>query len=164
MSRLRERYADDTARMKNTLDQYRHTLAEQQNENVLLKEILASRGIDLQAEFESRKTAMMMAQPYSSSFAQSATGSNPSSYGQISPTVVSSSGRSPQSGKTHKYSNGALPYTPAMSTGGPSFHGHSPAEPGISERFIKDEPVTAVANMPGIFERDQQLGIDFILA
>ncbi len=162
MSRLRERYASDTVMMKNTLDQHRNALAEQNTEIVILKEILASRSIAFQAEFENRKAAMMM-QPRNGSFAQSNTGSRSGSYGQISPKVMSASGRSPHSAAGHKHSNGGVPATSAMSTSGGAFHGHSPAEPGISERSIKQEPA-GISDMPGIFERDQQLGIDFILA
>ncbi len=60
MSRLRERYGADTIMMKNTLDQHRSALAEQQTENIVLRDILASRGIDFQVEFQNRKAAMMM--------------------------------------------------------------------------------------------------------
>lgn len=162
MSRLRERYGADTIMMKNTLDQHRSALAEQQTDNVILKDILASRGIDFQAEFQTRKAAMMM-HPRNGSFAQSTNGSRSDSYGQISPTAVPASGRSPHSATGQKYSNGRLPSTSEHSTIGGAFHGHSPAEPGVSERGVKQEP-TGISDMPGIFERNQQLGIDFILA
>jgi hypothetical protein len=162
MSRLRERYANETVMMKNTLDQHRNALAEQQTENAILKDILASRGIAFQAEFETRKAAMMIS-PRNGSFAQSTGGSRSTSYGQISPPVMSASRRSPHSGTGQKYSNGGLPSTAGVSNTGGSFHGHSPAEPGIAEQAIKQEP-TAISDSPGIFERDQQLGIDFILA
>jgi hypothetical protein len=162
MSRLRERYANDTVVMRNTLDQHRNALAEQQTENIILKDILSFRGIAFQTEFENRKAAMMM-QPRNGSFAQSNADSRSGSYGQISPPVVSASGRSPLSAAGPKYSNGGLPTTSAMPRGGTSFHSRSAAEPGISERSVKHEP-TAISDMPGIFEREQQLGIDFILA
>ena len=162
MSRLRERYASDTIAMKSTLDQHRNALAEQQTENIILRDILASRGILFQAEFENRKAAMMMQQPRNGSFAPSSTDSRSGSYGQLSPTVLSSSSRSPPSATRQKYSNVGLSGNTGVSNSG-SFHGHSPAEPGISERVIKAEQ-TAVSDMPGIFERNQQLGIDFILA
>ena len=162
MSRLRERYGADTIMMKNTLDQHRSALAEQQTENIILRDILASRGIDFQAEFQNRKTAMMM-QPRNGAFAQSNTGSGSGSYGQISPTSATVSGRSPRSATGQKYSNGRLASATEVPMSGGAFHGHSQAEPGISERAIKQEP-TGISDMPGIFERNQQLGIDFILA
>jgi hypothetical protein len=162
MSRLRERYASETVVMKNTLDQHRNALAEQQTENIILKDILASRGIPFQAELEMRKAAMMM-QHRNGSFGQSNGGSMTGSYGQISPSVVSPSSRSPLSASDQKYSNGGLPSHSGQSVMGGAFHGHSQAEPGISERGVKQEPA-GISDMPGIFERDQQLGIDFILA
>lgn len=162
MSRLRERYAGDTVMMKNTLEQHRNALADQQTENMILKDILASRGIGFQTELESRKAVMMM-QPRSGSFGQSNSGSRSGSYGQISPTVLPASGRSPHSASGPKYSNGRLPSTSETSTMGGGFRGHSSAEPGISEQAIKREP-RGISDMPGIFERNQQLGIDFILA
>jgi hypothetical protein len=147
--------------MRSTLDQHRNALAEQQTENIIMRDILASRGIAFQAEFENRKAAMMM-QPRNGSFAPSITGSRSGSHGQISPTALSSSGRSPPSATHQKYSNGGLSGNSGLSLGSGSYHGHSAAEPGISERVIKAEQ-TAVSDMPGIFERNQQLGIDFIL-
>jgi hypothetical protein len=162
MSRLRERYGADTIMMKNTLDQHRIALAEQQTDNMILKEILSSRGIDFQAEFQSRKAAIMM-QPRNGSFAQSANGSRSDSYGQISPTMLPDSGRSTHSATGPKYGNGRMPSTSDHIPSGGAFHGHSPSEPGILERGVKQEHA-GISDMPGIFERNQQLGIDFILA
>lgn len=162
MSRLRERYASDTVVMRSTLDQHRNALAEQQTENMILKDILTSHGIAFQGEFENRKAAMMM-QPRNGSFAASSTGSRSGSYGQNSAANFSSSARSPPSATRQKFSNGGLSGSSGLSPTSGSYHGHSPAEPGISERAIKAEQ-TAVSDMPGIFEQNQQLGIDFILA
>jgi hypothetical protein len=162
MSRLRERYGADTIMMKNTLDQHRNALAEQQTDNMILKEILSSRGIDFQAEFQSRKAAVMM-HSRNGSFAQSANGSRADSYGQISPSILPDSGRSPHSATGQKYSNGRMASTSEHSPSGGAFHGYSPAEPGVSEQGVKQEQM-GVSDMPGIFERNQQLGIDFILA
>lgn len=162
MSRLRELYASDTVAMRNTLEQYRNVLAERQTENIILSDILTSRGIPFQAEFENRKAAMMT-QPRNGSFAPSGTDSRLRSYGQLSPTVLSPSGRSAPSATPQTYGNGGLAETRDVPSNNGSFHGHSPAEPGISERVIKAEQ-TAVSDMPGIFERNQQIGIEFILA
>lgn len=148
--------------MKNTLDQHRNALAEQQMENLLLRDILAAHGISFQAELENRKAAMM-AQHQNGSFAPSTGGSRSGSYGQASRTGMSSSSRSPPSAIGQKFNNNVRPSISGMSTGSTSFHGHSSAEPGISERAVKQEQV-GVPDMPGVFERDQQLGIDFILA
>lgn len=161
MSRLREQYASDIVAMKNTLDQHRVALFEQQTENTILKDLLASRGVAFQAELEARKAVMM--QSRNGSFAQSSTGSRSGSYGQISSTAVSSSGRSPLSPIGQKSSNGRLPTTSDVSAIGGGFRGHSAAEAGISEQSLKPESTT-ISDMPGIFEREQQLGIDFILA
>jgi hypothetical protein len=163
MSRLREQYTDDTMKMKGALDHCRQSLAEQQAETILLKDILRSRGIAFQTELESRKAIMAM-QPRSGSITQSNNGSKSGSYSQPSPTIMSSSGRSPQSTKSQKYSNGTLSFASTLPVGGQSFHGHSPAEPGISERSVKNEFPPAFPKTSGVFERDQQLGIDFILA
>lgn len=162
MSRLRERYANDTVAMKNTLDQHRNALDEQQTENIILKDILNSRGINFQSEFDARRSAMTM-QSRNGSFAQPDPVSRSTSYGQISPMGLSASGRSPHSATGQKYSKGRLPNNSGSSTVGGGFHGHSPAEPGIPEQAIKREPM-GISDMPGIFERNQQLGIDFILS
>lgn len=148
--------------MKDTLDQYRVALGEQQTENTILKDILSSRGVAFQTELETQKAAMMT-QPRSESFVQSSTESRSGSYGQISPVRLTSSGHSPHSATGQSYSNGRLPGALEASTIGGGFHGHSAAEAGIFEQSIKQEP-SAVPDMPGIFEREQQLGIDFILA
>ena len=132
--------------MKNTLDQHRVALFEQQMENTILKDLLASRGVAFQAELETRKAVMM--QSRNGSFAQPSTGSRSGSYGQISSSALSSSGRSALS------AIGRLPTTPDVSAIGGGFRGHSAAEAGISEQSIKQEP-TAIPDMPGIFERDQ---------
>jgi hypothetical protein len=162
ISGLRERYVNDTIRMNNTLEQHRDALVEQQTENAILKEILSSRGIAFQSEFESRKAAMMM-QHRNGTFPPTSASARSGTYGQISPTTGSTSGRSTISPPGQKYSNGKLPSISGASAVSGSFHGHSPAEPGISERAVKQEPI-GIADMPGVFELDRQLGIDFILA
>ena len=148
--------------MKSTLDQQQSALAEKQTENIILKDILTSRGINFQAELQTRKAAMMT-QPRRGSSVQASTDSRSGSYGQISPTVMSTYSRSPHLAASQKYSNGQLPDNSEVSAVGGVFHGHSPAEPGMSERAVRHE-ATPISDMPGIFERDQQLGIDFILA
>lgn len=61
------------------------------------------------------------------------------------------------------YGNGRAGSVSGTSQGAATHHSHSPAGPDIMEQSIKQEPGIVMA-MPGIFEKEPQLGIDFILA
>lgn len=162
LGKLTQKYLDDTTG-RDDIIHYKNSLAEQQAEIILLKDMLKDHGIAFQSELESRKATMVM-QPRSGSTPQSNISSRSASYGQLSPNMMPSSGRSPQSSKSQKYSNGSLSFTSPMPTGGQSFHSHSPAEPGVLERSVKEESPSISTKLPGVFGRDLQLGIDFILA
>lgn len=157
---MRESYAQDSIIKKNTLDQHLMALGEAQTENELLKEILISHGIDYHNELNHRRNSMA-AQSQPGSLGQSA-GSRSGSYGQLSPPLVSQSGASPPTMPGRQYSNGNQISLPQQSPGIGTFQGHATVDPGVSETAIKRE--AEVPDMPGIFERDHQVGIDFILA
>ena len=161
MSRLRESYGNDTVTMRNTLDQHRSALAEMQVENEILKDILVSQGINFQAELDHRRASMAM-QAQSDSLIQGTAGSRAGSYGQLSPTTLSGPSQTPPI-LNRQYSNGTHSTISRPSPGLGTFHGNTMAEPAISETVVKQDPAE-ISDMPGIFERDQQLGVDFILS
>ena len=149
--------------MRSKLDQYHVALHEQQQEYRLLKDILVSRGVAFERELENRRIAAgMNGRQHSGSVGPSPTTSRPSPFANSMP--VASPPTSYQMSPEHGYVNGR-----AGSTGG-STSGHTPqnhstgaTSPLIAENAIKQEG-SPVADMPGIFEKDPQLGIDFILA
>ncbi|PGH14646.1 hypothetical protein AJ80_05826 [Polytolypa hystricis UAMH7299] len=191
ISRLRENYSTDVTGANVSLQQQREALQEQREENAVLREILAAHGIPFEAELERRKAALratggnnhhhhQQQQHASSSLAastpQSHTHSQTHSVGMSSgpapllttpPTTVSvtsPSSRSDSADNTqhnhhHNNNNGSLaPY-------------HAPPiqqqyeQPGALDgqvRYCGDDQL-AVSSMPGVFEKDPQLGIDFIL-
>lgn len=140
-------------------------LREQQQENMLLREILNSRNIPFEVELQQRKNAMAIGGP------QSAQGISPSyPVTQSSPfnNAMQAAPLQPRMTDLHQpgYANGPSSVISGHSPGhnsnpSPQTH-HSNSTPEIPEvGVVKSE---GVAVMPGIFERDPQLGIDFILA
>ena len=138
------------------IDHQAFLLQQQQGENAVLREILLSRGIAFEHEVESRKMSMPM--PIKR---------DPSSVSPVhipthpmSATASSSNtGFSPLPDST--YSNGT-PMTMSGHSPATTIHGHSPAGPEVQEFAIKQER-DGTPDMPGIFEKEPQLGIEFIL-
>ncbi|KAJ9637601.1 hypothetical protein H2204_004750 [Knufia peltigerae] len=169
LARLRETYLAEQNAREATLKQQQLVIENQRNENLALREILMNRGIQFENELENRKAVIAMRpkreenslSPPNMAFSSptSMPGRSVVGYGsagQPTPTVYS------------------LNMNSAMSTSGHSpgttHHSHSPQGPEIQEVSIKQEP-GAISDMPGmsgmlvpgIFEKDPQLGIDFIL-
>ena len=160
LSRLREGYTSDVAQMNTTLEQHRMMLREQQEENAFLKEMLISRGISFQSELEKRNTAKARNPTYGSS----TTMQQPAMYNPMTSTSSSASGYSPQSTiPDRSYGAGLMGSISGGSASGGTQHSYSSADPGVFEQSIKHES-PGVPEIPGIFETDPQLQVEFILA
>ena len=160
LSRLREGYTSDVATMNTSLEQHRVALREHQEENAFLKEILASRGISYQAELEKRNAGKSR----NPSLSSGTTMQQPGLYNTMSSARSSTSGYSPQPTLPDRsYGAGRLGSLSGGSTSGGTQHSYSSADPGVFEQAIKHES-SVVPEMPGIFETDPQLQVEFILA
>lgn len=138
------------------LEHQRLLLRDQQSENAILRGMLLAHGIPFEHELEGRKMNMSIPikrDPSSVSPAHipthPSTNTGPASAAGFSPLPES------------VYPNGT-PMSMAGHSPSTTFQGHSPAGPEIQEFAIKQER-DGTPDMPGIFEREPQLGIDFIL-
>jgi hypothetical protein len=147
------------AEMNKASRQLEHQLLlfqESQNENAILREILMSRGISYEHELENRK--MKISLPIKRD-QNSISPLHISSRLHPSTTPSSAAAFSPMA--SAGYGNGTLV---ALSGHSPAttMHGSSPAGPEIQEFSVKQER-DVTPDVPGIFELEPQLGIDFIL-
>jgi len=170
--RLKEAYATEAHNMNTNLEQHRMALQEHRQENSILKDILASRRIPFENELESRKaSANMQARRGSNSGGPSPGSQRMAVYQTVIPAPSSTAGYSTR--PEQAYVNGRSGSHPASHSGstpgashhsGATHHNHSAAaSPLIPEYAIKRE-TDAIADMPGVFEQDPQLGVEFILA
>ena len=137
-------------------------LHNEQQENQALKNILASRGIAFESELDTHKVdSRNSARQMAGSLGQSPTTSRPSPYQTGLP--ISSPSNNYQLSMDHSYTNGRNGSLTGSAGHTPQHHSNSPSSPLITERSIKQES-SPVADLPGIFEKEPQLGIDFILA
>ncbi|OAP63883.1 hypothetical protein AYL99_03110 [Fonsecaea erecta] len=166
LARLREVFIFEQETRDGTIQQQKLLIENQQRENLALREVLTSRGIAFENELENRKAMLAlkpkreensMTPPSVSTLTAPSVGPRSIGYGTVvtGPGSVTS-GYSPQA-----YLNG----------GSLSVSGHSPGTthyassshgPEVQEFGIKTEE-GVIPDMPGIFEREPQLGIDFIL-
>jgi hypothetical protein len=146
--------------MNSSFEQQRIELAEHREENAFLKEILASRGISYQKELETRNAAKAR----NTTFASSTTMAQPGLYNPMASAPSSASGYSPQSALPDRsYGAGGVGSMSGGSASTGTQHGYSPADPAVFEQAVKQES-PGVPEMPGIFETDPQLQVEFILA
>jgi len=134
-------------------------LQEQRQENDILRHVLVNHGVPFEAELATRKTQMGIPSHQTPPAHQSPLPGR-QAYQNVVPGPASSTG---YTGMETVYGNGRAGSVSGTSQGGVTHHSHSPAGPDIMEQSVKQEPGT-VMSMPGIFEKDPQLGIDFILA
>ena len=162
LARLREGYQSDVASMNSSLEQHKIVLQEHQEENAILKEMLTQRGIHFQHELESRKAA---SKTRNTSFGSNSAMPQSGLYNSVTSAPSSSSGYSPQPQMTDRsYTAGRMGSASGGSQTGSTQHTYSPADPGVFEQGIKRE-YTGVPDMAGgIFEKDPQLQVEFILA
>jgi len=166
LARLRETFVHEQNTRDATIQQQKLILENQQRENIALREILVSRGISFENELENRKAMLAMrpkreenslTPPSMSTLSPPSLAGRSVGYQSVVPGPASAStGYSPQA-----YANGGSLSVSGHSPG-TTQHSHSPQGPDIQEFGIKQEP-GVIPDMPGIFEREPQLGIDFIL-
>ena len=164
LDRLKEVYINDN-------NQTGQVIRQLQQENALLRDILASRGVNAEEEFAIRKSGMGMTMPIkrdanSLSPSQMPTRVLPQHQGYLA-TTPSTPGYSPMGENPYSNGSGTLSvsgHSPGMTHHSPgnTHHNSSPAGPEIQEFSIKQEH-DAVPAMPGIFESSPQLAVDFIL-
>lgn len=160
LQRLREVYLNDANTAASQLEQREILIQEQRRENEALRQILAMNGIPFEKDLESRKIniGVQMKRDASSSLSPNPMAIKPHGY-PAAPAPSSSIGYSPLS-----YSNGG-----SLSAGhspGTTQNSNSPSGPDIQE-YSSITPIKTEGGVPdlplGIFEKDPQLGIDFIL-
>jgi len=168
LARLREVYVAESNKASSTIQQQKTLLQEQQRENLALREILLSRGVPFEGELENRKAAIAMRQPVDENAALTPASMGPRTTAYQNPGAAPSSTRGFSPMHEHAFSNGGTLSQSGHSISGHSpsttYHGHSPQVPEMQGYAIKREyePVPAMPTI-GVFERDPQLGIDFIL-
>jgi hypothetical protein len=147
-------------RASHQIEQQRLILQQQQGENAVLREILLAKGIPFEHELESRGMSPAITikrDPHSASPAHI-----PAHPGMMSaPSSVSAFSPLPE----QAYSTNGSGYMGHSPSATMVSHGHSSAGPEVQEfgtPMIKMER-EATPTLPGIFEKDPQLGIDFIL-
>ena len=149
--------------MNNTIGQYQMLLHQQQHENQVLKDILMARGIPFENDLENRKTATSMQQRRpSGSVGPSPVAPRPAAFQNVIPAASPASGYHTIRGDPcMNGKSGSM----TGSASGRTNHTHStaPTSPLILEQAIKQE-YNPISDMPGIFEKDPQLGIEFILS
>lgn len=157
---MREAYTADVASAHSSLQQHGEALHGLREENAILKEILASRGINYESELQRRKRERP-----AGSFAGSSTGSQSAGLQSSGapplfttpPTTISSPGGSGGDHFELSPGNG-----PGYQHGG--FHvSHGSEQPGHMDLSPKADNTPVQTEVPGIFEKDPQLGIDFVL-
>lgn len=165
LARLREIFVIDQNNATETIAQHKAIIENQQRENLALREILTSRGIPYENELENRKAVISMrtkmedaslTPPSIATLSPPSVGGRSAGYrGNAAAPASTTTGYSPQA-----YLNGG--HSASGHSPGTTHYSHSPQGPDIQEFSIKQES-NAVADMPGIFEKEPQLGIDFIL-
>lgn len=162
VARLREAFAHEAAHANNMMKQNELVLHESQQEIMILRDMLASRGVPFEGELESRKTNARITGRDASSL--SPTHMSPP---RVVPAPYQGGIPGPSSNvafSTHErmYPNGSTMSASGHSPG-TTHHSHSPSGPEVAEQSNMGSP-EGVPDMPGIFEKDPQLGVDFILA
>jgi hypothetical protein len=167
VSRLREAYTTEISDANVALQQHKEMLHTVRNENEILKEILATHGINYAPELELRMAERgPLAGFQSSPVAPSSTGSNTAAFTNatsnqnVTPATSISTGLSPQAtgGVDHPDVSPPMGFVPQQQV----YHA-SPSENMAMDRSACQAVDTPVPAMRGVFESDPQLQIDFIL-
>lgn len=168
VSRLREAYTQEISSANVTMQQQRQVIHSVTEENDILKEILSAHGIPYEAELERRRAqrpapGYHQSSPFSGSVGGSTVPTVPASNGNpyTTPPTTVSSNLSPRNGPEH-----AVDISPRSGSVSHSHHMVLQCESsfldgsrGIGSAGM-NEPVQA---LEGVFEKDPQLQIDFIL-
>lgn len=167
LARLREVFVSERAQIENHLRNSEALLRDQQQENLLLREILNNRGIAFEVQLQQQKNAIAMGASPQNLRALSPNYTQPAMYSNlVAPAPPSQSGISDMNhpGYTNG-SNSMISGHSPQSQNNPSPSAvthHSNSPPEIHETGGSKD--CGVPDMPGIFEKDPQLGIDFILS
>ncbi|OAX78446.1 hypothetical protein ACJ72_07248 [Emergomyces africanus] len=187
ISRLKECYSDDISASNISIQQQKKVLQEQKEENAMLRRILAAHGIPFEAELEQRTAALRASRSDRDAHTNAFDDSTSHSLSQSQPPAQVHA-------HAHPFSQGfigdgnylaATPPTtvPAVTPGTGSHyadtqhngnalssysgsHGLQNEQPGVlaeSNAWGGGDSST-VDDMPGIFEKDPQLGVEFILS
>ncbi|KKY24134.1 putative bzip transcription factor [Phaeomoniella chlamydospora] len=169
ISGLREGYASDVTRLNTTIAQHKDALRQQQEENAILKDLLQAHGISFQRELESRKAQFAVIANQNHGYPPNAGAmshgptSHTGSFSTVTPTGTTVGALTPSPRlREGSYNNGIM-NTITPTTAATSYPSQSPPDHSVSERSFKRED-SGISQYPGVFERDPQLGIDFILA
>lgn len=170
VSRLREAYTNEISEAKVSIQQHQEMLQKAQSENDILKEILATHGINFASELEQRMADRgAMGGFHSSPVAPSSTGSNSVAFSNthrannqsITPATSISPELSPQA--VHSVEQPDLAASMGFAPQPQVYHA-SPSENMAMDRSSAGRILDpAVPTMRGVFESDPQLQIDFIL-
>ncbi|KAJ5875359.1 uncharacterized protein N7473_012706 [Penicillium subrubescens] len=166
VSRLREAYTTEISDANVALQQHKEMLHTVRNENEILKEILATHGINYAPELEQRMAERgPLAGFQSSPVAPSSTGSNTAAFTNatsnqnVTPATSISTGLSPQvTGGVDHPDISPMGFVPQQQV----YHA-SPSENMAMDRSACQVVDTPVPALRGVFESDPQLQIDFIL-
>ncbi|OXV08847.1 hypothetical protein Egran_03387 [Elaphomyces granulatus] len=165
ISRLREAYAKDVSSTQSSLRQHAEAMETLKAENDLLKEMLAARGIPYEIELDHLKTLRLAARPTGS-----LTGSPLVSHSALflssntqpfssPPSIFSGSNPSYMTGREHVDVSGGS----GQSFQPRAYHASQNELPQLIDFPSRLDGVSGVADTPGIFEKDPQLAVDFIL-
>jgi hypothetical protein len=163
-SRLRETHVIE---LNNTRQQNQQQYEEIQllrTENDYLKQILAAHNIPFEAALNRAKATLAARKPSTSATEAyttgSTTGSHSTNYASrpvfvtTPPSSLSSPLSPPSAGEQNASQYTTFPHN--------RYHS-SPTTHGVLDFSAKGDPVEAISPYPGIFEKEPQLGIDFIL-
>lgn len=163
VSRLREVYTADITEKNRELDQQRGYIASLQDENALLRSILQDHGIPFEAELERRRFERQLG-PVPAAPPSQTTGSTTGSQSAGFHGSTMGFSASPSSTFT--------PPTPLSNPPPPGpapgqqqqFHSPSPTSPYAQNVPSHTDDRNEISPLPGIFEEDPHLQVDFILA
>lgn len=164
IARLREAFTTESATIQSHFRQSENRLREQQQENLILREILNSHGIPFEGELQQRKSGLATGAQGSRSLSPAYSAAHASPFGPGLSAPTSSTGRSDlhQPGYANGTGSAISGHSPlSHSNPSPGTH-HSYSPPEIRE--IGNTRDVLMPDMPGVFEKEPQLGIDFILA
>ncbi|ETN44356.1 uncharacterized protein HMPREF1541_10536 [Cyphellophora europaea CBS 101466] len=165
LSRLKEAYVNYTNDKTTQIQERDLVIQEQRRENNILRQVLAAHGIAYENELEARKVnmGMQVKRDASNSLSPNPMSVKPHPYQTLATGPSSTINYSPM--RDTSYANGgslSVGHSPGTAT-----HHSSPSGPEVQE-YSPYNPIKlehqGVPDMPiGIFEKDPQLGIDFIL-
>jgi len=127
-------------------------------ENLILRDILSSRGIQYEAEMQNRKNGMGLGPQGSRGMSPNYPVARTSPYDNVNRAPPSTSGYSGM--HEPAYANGTV--SSASGHSPITHHSHSPHDHQDQGPCGIRDPLTP--DVGGVFEKDPQLGVDFILA